>query len=154
VGRSVKWPVSEGSERYRRGMYIFFKRTVPYPMLMTFDAPDATVSCSRRERSNTPLQALALLNDPVFHECAQTLGRQLIERHPDDISAAIDDLFLRCLGRRPVEQERSYLTSAWQDVHRLKEAERAGAGHEEPKLAAMIALTRIVMNLDEFITRD
>jgi hypothetical protein len=152
VGRSVKWPVSQGSKRYRRGMYIFFKRTVPYPMLMTFDASDATVSCSRRERSNTPLQALTLLNDPVFHECAQTLGRQLNERHPDDISAAIDDLFLRCLGRRPVEQERSYLTSAWQDLHRLKKAE--GTGHEEPKLAAMIALTRIVMNLDEFITRD
>lgn len=152
VGRSVKWPVSQGSERYRRGMYIFFKRTVPYPMLMTFDAPDTTVSCSRRERSNTPLQALTLLNDPVFHECAQTLGRQLIEQHPNDVSAAIDDLFVRCLGRRPVDQERSFLMSAWQDVHRLKEEEEPG--DEEPRLAAMIALTRIVMNLDEFITRD
>jgi hypothetical protein len=155
VGRSVKWPVSQGSERYRRGMYIFFKRTVPYPMLMTFDAPDATVSCSRRERSNTPLQALTLLNDPVFYECAQALGRQMIEQHPDDLAMAIDDLFLRCLARRPVEQERIYLTSAYQDLLRFKQDERQQVKQDEdPQVAAMIAVTRIVMNLDEFITRD
>jgi hypothetical protein len=155
VGRSVKWPVSQGSEQYRRGMYIFFKRTVPYPMLMTFDAPDATVSCSRRERSNTPLQALTLMNDPVFYQCAQTLGRQLSKQHPDNLSAAIDDLFLQCLGRRPVDRERVTLAAAWQDVLRLKVRESKQAKPDEtPKVAATIAITRIVMNLDEFITRD
>jgi hypothetical protein len=156
VGRSVKWPVSQGSELYRRGMYIFFKRTVPYPMLMTFDAPDATVSCSRRERSNTPLQALTLLNDPVFYGCAQTLGRQLFEQHPGDVPAAIDDLFLQCLGRRPANRERAYLTTAYRDLVRLKEGERSQdtPADEEPQVDAMIAVTRIVMNLDEFITRD
>jgi len=156
VGRSVKWPVSQGSELYRRGMYIFFKRTVPYPMLMTFDAPDATVSCSRRERSNTPLQALTLLNDPVFYECAETLGRQMVELHDDDISAAIDDLFQRCLGRRPVDQERSVLATAYQDLIRLKEDEgkQGVTEDEDARLTVMIAVTRIVMNLDEFITRD
>lgn len=155
VGRSVKWPVSVGSERYRRGMYIFFKRTVPYPMLMTFDAPDATVSCSRRERSNTPLQALTLLNDPVFYECAETLGRQMLERHPNDLSAAVTDLFLRCLGRQPVDQELNFLTAAYHDVLRLKEYENLKPElTENPELAAMVAVARIVMNLDEFITRD
>lgn len=155
VGRSVKWPVSVGSERYRRGMYIFFKRTVPYPMLMTFDAPDATVSCSRRERSNTPLQALTLLNDPVFYECAETLGRQMIERYPNDNSEAVNDLFQRCLGRLPADQERNYLAAAFQDVLRLKENETLNEeSAEDAKVAAMIAVTRIVMNLDEFITRD
>lgn len=155
VGRSVKWPVSQGSERYRRGMYIFFKRTVPYPMLMTFDAPDATVSCSRRERSNTPLQALTLLNDPVFYECAETLGRQLVEVHSGDFSKAVDDLFQRCLGRVPADRERSYLTAAFQDVLRLKENENPNKeSADDPKVAAMVAVTRIVMNLDEFITRD
>jgi hypothetical protein len=155
VGRSVKWPVSQGSERYRRGMYIFFKRTVPYPMLMTFDAPDSTISCSRRERSNTPLQALTLLNDPVFYECAQTLGRQIQEQHPHDLSAALDDIFLRCLGRRPARQERSVLTDAYQDVLRLKEGEGQQVKRDEdPKVAALIAVTRVVMNLGEFITRD
>ena len=155
VGRSVAWPVSQGSERHRRGMYIFFKRTVPYPMLMTFDAPDSTISCSRRERSNTPLQALTLLNDPVFYECAQTLGRRTAEQHPNDLLAAFDDIFLRCLGRRPVEQERSVLAAAYQDVLCLTEGEGQTAKQEEdPKVAALIAVTRVVMNLDEFITRD
>ena len=153
VGRSVKWPVSQGGERYRRGMYIFFKRTVPYPMLMTFDAPDTTVSCSRRERSNTPLQALTLLNDPVFFECAQTLGRETVEEHSNEMSAAIDDIFLRCLGRRPIEQEQSVLGAAYNDVLRLKEGEGQVHG-EDLRVAALIAVTRIVMNLDEFVTRD
>ena len=71
---SVKWTESAGVEKNRRGLYIFFQRTVPYPMLMTFDAPDSNATCTRRERSNTPLQALTLLNDPVFFECAQALG--------------------------------------------------------------------------------
>ena len=152
----MKWPVSQGSELYRRGMYIFFKRTVPYQMLMTFDAPDATVSCSRRERSNTPLQALTLLNDPVFYGCAETLGRQIVKQHSADISAVVDDLFLRCLGRRPVARERSVLMAAYQNLVRLKEGERKQdtPADEDPEIAAMIAVTRIVMNLDEFITRE
>ncbi len=155
VGRSVKWPVSQGSERYRRGMYIFFKRTVPYPMLMTFDAPDSTISCSRRERSNTPLQALTLLNDPVFYECAQNLGDQLRKQHGADLSAAIDDLFLRCLGRHPTDEERRVLSTAYQDVVRLsKEQGGTEVTGEQSEAAAMTAVTRIVMNLDEFITRD
>lgn len=154
VGRSVKWPVSQGRERYRRGMYIFFKRTVPYPMLMTFDAPDSTISCSRRERSNTPLQALTLLNDPVFYECAQVVGSQLNQRYGDDVASAIDELFLRCLGRRPVEEEHSYLVSAHQDVVELLTAQQDQASEEQPTVAAMTAVVRIVMNLDEFITRD
>ncbi len=161
VGRSVKWPVSQGSERYRRGMYIVFKRTVPYPMLMTFDAPDSTTSCSRRDRTNTPLQALTMLNDPVFYECAQTLGRQVYEQHPNDLSAAIGDIFLRCLGRQPTEREISVLTATHADILRLKEGERPQANqdaqanqNEDPLVAAMISLTRVVMNLDEFITRD
>jgi len=155
VGRSVKWPVSQGGERYRRGMYIFFKRTVPYPMLMTFDAPDSTVSCSRRERSNTPLQALTLLNDPVFYECAQHLGDQLHEQHSADLPAAIDDLFQRCLGRHPTDAERGVLTAAYQDVVRLsKEHGSTEPTGDQPEAAAMTAVTRVVMNLDEFITRD
>ena len=155
VGRSVKWPVSQGSERYRRGMYIFFKRTVPYPMLMTFDAPDSTISCSRRERSNTPLQALMLLNDPVFFECARVLGQRMIEKHQNDVSAAIDDLFRRCLGRPPADQEQRLLIVAYQDLLQLKELGDLKLNKsDDSKTAAMIAVARIVMNLDEFITRD
>src|SRR5207253_8193923 len=69
---SARWVESTGADRYRRGMYTWFQRTSPYPMLMTFDEPDSNVCCVRRERSNTPLQALTLLNDMVFVECAVT----------------------------------------------------------------------------------
>lgn len=150
IGRSVKWPVSEGRERYRRGMYIFFKRTVPYPMLMTFDAPDTTVSCSRRERSNTPLQALALLNDPVFHECAQALGQRAHREFPADSTAAIEFVFQRCLQRRPTAPELDYLAAAHRDLLRLGESEQ----QENAMASALVAIARIVMNLDEFVTRD
>jgi len=81
VGRSVQWPESQGEDRYRRGLYIFLKRTILYPTLTTFDAPATDVSCSRRDRSNSPMQALALLNDPVFHECAEVLGKSLLEKY-------------------------------------------------------------------------
>jgi hypothetical protein len=80
---SARWIESKGPDRYRRGMYIWFQRTSPYPMLMTFDAPDSNVCCVRRERSNTPLQALTMLNDAVFVECARALGRQLAARDGD-----------------------------------------------------------------------
>lgn len=144
VGRTVKWPVSEGKERYRRGTYIFLKRTVLYPMLTTFDAPDTSLSCSRRESTNTPMQALTLLNDPVFYECAETLGKQLHQAHGQDIEAALGELFLRCLNREPSFHECSSLKAAHADFLEL-----AGS----PTLA-MIATTRVVMNLDEFVTRD
>ena len=139
VGRSVKWPVSTGGERYRRGMYIFFKRTVPYPMLISFDAPDSSVSCSRRERTNSPLQALTLLNDPVFFECAEVLGRQYSGR---DAAGAIREMFRRCLSREPTDAEFSALSKTHEDL--------AAAESIDP----MIGIARIVMNLDEFITRD
>lgn len=163
VGRSVKWPVTKGADQYRRGMYIFFKRTVPYPMLMTFDAPDATVSCSRRERSNTPLQALTLLNDPVFYECAQALGNRAQEAGAGDVSAAVRFMFARCLSRPPTEQELSCLLTAYCDILKLKQSERSSASaetteiapkHRESEAAALTLLARIVMNLDEFVTRD
>lgn len=155
VGRSVKWPATEGSARYRRGMYIVFKRTVPYPMLMTFDAPDATVSCSRRERSNTPLQALTLLNGPMFFESAQALGKLMWEQHQDDLPAATEEMFLRCFSRPPAPREQEYLNAAYADLLYLAENNQPKTQPAEPaQLTAMIQLARIIMNLDEFITRD
>ena len=144
VGRSVKWPTSKGEDRYRRGLYIFLKRTVLYPMLTAFDASDTSVTCSRRERTNTPMQALTLLNDPVFFECAEVLGRDLHKAHGDDVDAAIRDLLRRCMVRGTTEDEMATLTKAHGDLlSSAKDAE-----------TAMIATARIVMNLDEFITRE
>ncbi|MCA9175700.1 MAG: PSD1 domain-containing protein [Planctomycetales bacterium] len=160
VGRSVKWPVSAGGERYRRGLYIFFKRTVPYPMLMTFDSPDSTVSCSRRARTNTPLQALTLLNDPVYFECAETLGRRVAAHHAQEL-AAIAAIFRHCLARPMTTAEQRVLLSAYRDLLELAAGDSAGnsAGNNvatlaEQRAAALAAVARIVMNSDEFVTRD
>src|SRR5204862_7495641 len=75
---AARWVESKGPDRYRRGLYTWLQRTSPYPMLMTFDAPDGVLSCVRREKSNTPLQALTLLNDAVCVECAQALARRIL----------------------------------------------------------------------------
>lgn len=144
VGRTVKWPVSEGEDRYRRGMYIFLKRTVLYPMLTAFDAPDTSLSCSRREQTNTPMQALTLLNDPVFFECAEVLGKELHATHGDNVEAAISELYHRCLARDPRPDEVNTLRSAYTDFQKESPAPEA----------AMVATARVVMNLDEFVTRD
>ncbi|MCB1203621.1 MAG: DUF1553 domain-containing protein [Verrucomicrobiae bacterium] len=143
VGRSVAWPVSEGEDRYRRGLYIFLKRTVMYPSLIAFDAPDTSVACSRRDRTQSPMQALTLLNDPVFFECAEALGKTLTEAHRDDPDAAIEEIFHRCLGRDPEPAELDALRSAHADFLTSSDKERA-----------YVATARVVMNLDEFITRE
>ena len=159
---SVKWQESKGGEQYRRGLYIFFQRTVPYPMLMTFDAPDSNVSCARRERSNTPLQALTLLNDPVFFECAQALGKQVVQAPALTAADRVRLAFETCLSRPPTDTELRRLQEFHaRQLELLRQspgsaARIAGEGdaaNVEEK-AAFTALCRVVMNLDEFVTRE
>jgi hypothetical protein len=160
---SVKWSESKGDDRYRRGLYIFFQRTVPYPMLMTFDAPDSNTSCTRRERSNTPLQALTLLNDPVFFECAQALGRRLAGESPAG-EETIRRAFQRCLARAPGEAElrrlmqlhleqQEWLRARPENAAKLAAA-KDPADPDALETAALTALCRVIMNLDEFVTRE
>ncbi len=134
-----KWPESPGAEKYRRGLYIVFQRTSPYPMLSNFDAPDMTVACSRRRSSNTPLQALNLLNDPVFYEAAQALAYRVTTEGPADVNGRIDTAFELALGRKASERERT----------RLKKYI-----DEQPAASAWTGLARIVLNTDEFIVRE
>jgi hypothetical protein len=160
---SVKWTESKGAEKDRRGLYIFFQRTVPYPMLMTFDAPDSNTSCTRRERSNTPLQALTLLNDPVFFECAQALGKR-VAAESITTGEKIRRVFLRCLSREPSKAETHRLTQLYVEQMQLlnTQAENAAklAGEKDAnaqsvqEIASMVALCRVIMNLDEFVTRE
>src|SRR6185369_3151040 len=77
-GGNVKWEESTGADRYRRGLYVHFQRTTPYPQLMNFDAPNSNLACTRREHTDTPLQALNLLNDPAFFEAAQGLAFRIL----------------------------------------------------------------------------
>ena len=90
---SMKWEETKDRSKYRRGIYVFVQRSATYPLLMSFDAPDRTVSCARRETSNTPLQALNLMNDPVFVEAAQALAARILQQ-PE--ASRIDFAFRLC----------------------------------------------------------
>ena len=161
---SVSWSESAGGDRYRRGLYVFFQRTVPYPMLMTFDSPDSNTACIRRTRSNTPLQALTLLNDPVFVESAQAFGKRIIEEGPEDGSGRIRYAFETALGRTPNQREELLLAQLLDDQQRLfgndpTSAETFAGSHRPAgvspgEAATWVAVARMVMNLDEFVTRE
>jgi hypothetical protein len=161
---SARWVESTGPDGYRRGIYTWFQRTSPYPMLMTFDAPDSNTTCTRRDRSNTPLQALTLLNDPVFHECAQALGRRMMSEWHDDAASRLRGTFEICLGRPPSEGELKSLTAMFGEFRDLANADREAAiklvGNPRPDesdvadTAAAVALARVILNLDEFVTRE
>jgi hypothetical protein len=118
------WTLSKGEDRYRRGLYTFVYRASPPPSLTVFDAPDGYSSCTRRIRSNTPLQALTLLNDAAFHECANALGG-LIQRE------GAEQAFRRCTSRRPGGEELAVIS-------RLPPPDAA----------------RVLLNLDETVTRE
>jgi len=151
---SRKWEESQGPDRYRRGLYIHFQRTTPYAQLMTFDAPDSNVSCARRRPSNTPLQSLNLLNDPVFFEAAQALAVRADREAPKD--QRLDYAFQLALGRlaTPIERERlaKYLDAQTNLV--TKENSAATLLPAEPLLAPWVGLSRVLLNLDEFMTRE
>lgn len=145
---SRKWELSPGRERYRRGLYIHFQRTTPYPMLMNFDAPDMSVACTRRTRSNTPLQALNLLNDEVFFEAAKALAWRVTEETPGtSVAGKIDYAFKLCTGRAPTEKERARL-------ERYHDEQATLFSKENQSLGAMVGVSRVLLNLDEFITRE
>ncbi len=150
-GNSVKWKESEGPERYRRGLYIHFQRTAPYPQLMNFDEPDSNVACSRRRTSNTPLQALNLMNDPVFFEAAAALGEQ-VSTQTTGLTDKLEGLFLQCLGRKPVESERASLAGYLDRQTAILTKE--GKSTAESQKGAWAGLARVLLNTDEFITRE
>jgi hypothetical protein len=161
---SARWVESTGPDRYRRGLYTWFQRTSPYPMLMTFDAPESNVTCTRRDRSNTPLQALTLLNDPVFHECAQALGRRIVAECLADPAARSAYAFKLCVGREPDNGEARELAGLFAEFRNLVSADSAAAaklaGEPTPaesdliEMAAAVALARVLLNLDETVTRQ
>src|SRR5262249_16216831 len=148
---------------YRRGMYTWFQRTSPYPMLLTFDSPDSNVCCVRRDRTNTPLQALTLLNDAVFIECARVLGRRIFDYRPSRVEERLGYAFRLCLARQPTPGELRVLRELYEDLveacHKqpAKAAKLLGKAKEKgtnvAEAAAWVAVARTIMNLDEFVTR-
>lgn len=155
----LEWKVSDGPDRYRRALYTFSKRTAPYAMLATFDGPSGEACVARRDVSNTPLQALTLLNDGVVVEAAQALGRSLAERDAPD-ARRVAELFRRVLARRPQPDElRECLHFLETQRGRLRDgsldpAALAGPGDgDRAERAAWTALARVLLNLDEFVTK-
>ena len=165
---SVEWAASAGSDRYRRGLYIHFQRTTPYPFLANFDLEERNVAMCSRERSNTPLQALNLLNDPVFFEMAQGLAFRVLSETPGrSFEERLDRAYRICLAREPRPSERSAMRDYYIRQRTLLEDDEdaarewfpldpgsAGWPEDRTALAAWVGLSRILLNLDEFITRE
>jgi hypothetical protein len=167
---SAKWVESKGADLYRRGLYTFFQRTSPYPMLMTFDSPDSNECTASRQTSNTPLQALTLWNDPAFFQAAQAMGRRIVDGVPqeDDHEQTArlrgEHAFVLCLARRPTADEMADVVALYEAAKQLasqdESAARQVAGEPAPtsatlgELAAWISVSRTLLNLDEFITRE
>ena len=154
---SAQWPPAEGKERFKRGMYIQFQRNKPYPFLMNFDSPEFRAAVCRRERSNTPLQALNLLNDPTFAEAARALAVRILTEAPGgSFAERLRFGYRLALGREPHadEEERflAYLTMRRGQVENgpaLPWVEGVAPGD----IPAWSGIARILINLDEFVTR-
>jgi hypothetical protein len=158
---SPKWNETKGAERYRRGLYIHYQRTTPYPLLASFDAPDAATSCSRRRTSNTALQALNLLNDPVFFEASQALAARILREAPAGLAKRIEHAYAICFGRAPTARESERITQLYtrysQQLDDATSAEWMPAppdGVAQRDAAAWAGVARVLLNVDEFITRE
>lgn len=143
------WVPSKGADRYRRGLYTFLWRATPYPGLTVFDAPNAIQACTRRNRSNTPLQALTLLNDQSFVECAEALATRLLAAPAMTDAERLDRAFRLCLSRSPSPHESQTLLALLSDERADTTGDAATADR-----AAWTTTARVIMNLDEFITRE
>ncbi|MCA9175120.1 MAG: PSD1 domain-containing protein [Planctomycetales bacterium] len=163
-----RWDYETGEEKYRRALYTFRFRSVPYPALQNFDAPSGEFSTVRRPRSNTPLQALTTLNEPLFVECAQGLAHRAVERSDDD-DRSLRFAFRSCVAREPTAAEQAMLTkmltrqqqrfadnpSAAAEVAGIA-ADAAGDldAAQAARRAAWTVVSRVLLNLDETITKE
>ena len=165
------WNTTTGEDRYRRGMYIVFFRSAPYPLFGTFDVPDFQTTCTRRPRSNTPLQALNISNDPAFIEFAQALALRVIESVPGDSDETLDRriklAFELALSRSPNEREFKTLKNyAISFANGLASSNEEGVVNSfineslgntsvsRHECAALVAISRAIINTDNFITRE
>ena len=166
-GGSTDWSDSTGEDRYRRGIYTEWRRSMPYPSMATFDAPSREVCTVRRSQTNTPLQALVTLNDPVYVEAAQALARRALkETSSDTPSPVVERMFRLALVRPPKPVEIKPLTDLYEQAYRsfLSDASAAKSLATEPRgpspensdvvsLAAWTAVANVVLNLDEIFQK-
>jgi len=166
VGRASNlWRTSKGEDLYRRGVYVNWRRTVPYPSFVNFDAPSREACVVKRTRSNTPLQALTLMNDPVYFEAAAGLAhRVLSEVEEADPEKRVRHAFRLATGRRPREAEVRILTNRYRQeldgyqrnpsaAEKLTKQWKPSAETSTAEYAAWLHVTNILLNLDEVITK-
>jgi hypothetical protein len=166
-----RWNESTGGDQYRRGLYTFWRRSAPYPSFLAFDAPSREVCCERRSRTNTPLQALATLNDPAIVQPAAALARRILG---DVTGTAVEDraayAFRLVLARKPRAAELRHLVELYAEnlaQYRRDPATAAAMiatspativntqGHagDKAELAAWIVVANVLLNLDETLTK-
>jgi hypothetical protein len=164
-GSGIDWNTSMGEDRHRRGLYTTWRRSNPYPSMATFDAPNREVCTIRRARTNTPLQALVTLNDPVYVEAAQALARRMAGVE-GDIGDMLRFGFRACLARRPHDDELDRLQQLYRQAHERftndsDQAQRmatkplgaAPSGADVPQLAALTVVANVLLNLDEMFMK-
>ncbi|MDX2043604.1 MAG: PSD1 and planctomycete cytochrome C domain-containing protein [Acidobacteriota bacterium] len=166
-GAQMPWPTSTGADRYRRGMYTFWKRSVPYPSMIVFDQPNGDFTCTRRVRSNTPLQALTSLNDQLFMELAQGLALRVFTEGGQSDKNKIQYAFRLCTGRTPDSFETKRLLTLLDEQRKVFDGNTSAAVYVSAadlaklpekidlhKLAPWTMVARVLLNLDETITRE
>jgi hypothetical protein len=164
-GRLMDWETSKGEDRYRRALYTEARRTSPYPSMATFDAPSREVCTLRRDRTNTPLQALVTLNDPVYVEAAQALARRMVAASPDANERARLG-FRLCLTRQPSDAEVDRLIRMHAEALTFYKADAKAAtdmatnpigpvpaGTDVADLAAWTTVANVLLNLDEMLMK-
>jgi mono/diheme cytochrome c family protein len=161
------WPESKGEDRYRRGMYTFWKRSLPFPTLAAFDMPSGETSCGRRTRSNTPLQALTTLNEKTFVEAAQGLALRVSKDGGANDADRIRFAFRLCTGRAPTKFEEAKLLNFWREQFiyfenhsssalkvALPDVKQLPDDANVHKVAAWAMVSRAILNLDETVTKE
>jgi mono/diheme cytochrome c family protein len=164
-GRTLDWKPSDGEDRYRRGLYTEWRRTNPYPSMTTFDAPSREACALRRDRTNTPLQALVTLNDPVYVEAAQALARRMSAAKGTP-AEKLTHGFRLCVARPPSEKELAVLVKLYEEARAKYAADPAKAakmaadplgpapkGVDVAELAALTVVGNVLLNLDEMILK-
>ncbi len=164
-GSGIDWKTSGGEDRYRRGLYTRWRRSNPYPSMAAFDAPNREVCTVRRDRTNTPIQALVTLNDEVYIEAAQALSRR-IETHEGDTAAKIRYAYRLGLARDPTQPEIDRLAKLFDLAHdkfskepalamdmATKPLGKAPEGADVARLAAWTVVGNVLLNLDEMLMK-
>lgn len=161
------WPTSKGEDRYRRGLYTFWKRSVPFPSMAVFDAPNGEAACPRRTRSNSPLQSLTTLNDAAFLEAAQALALRVWKEGGPDDAARLHYAFRLCTSRLPDAYEQQRLQAFLAEQRKNFEGQTARAVYvaapdlenlpadlDLHEIAAWTMTARLLLNLDETISKQ